>query len=139
MINIGGDGHVLKARSVANLELSTEYPTADDGFIAASIQNTYKDYLWVIVKVDAKGNLAWSRTYKPGQGVNIHTVGTYVNSNNEIFVTGYAAIGNAFNPFNTFICKTGKSGEMPSGFCIHNKITISGIFQVPLMVRVFLQ
>lgn len=117
MINMDGEGQVLKTRKVTSLYDPIGCSTADDGFIAASIDANYENFLLAIVKVDAEGNLAWSKSYKFKSRANIRTVATYINSNNEIFVTGYEAIDNAFDPYYTFICKIGKNGEMPGGFC----------------------
>ncbi|OQP60693.1 hypothetical protein A3860_32355 [Niastella vici] len=123
MINMDLDGNVLKTRKLLtpapeNLgHITTEYPTADDGFISAGNQFYNNSYIFRLVKVDADGNLAWSKSYAQPNGP--HPYSTFINSNNDIFVAGFEAIGLPSLHFPAFLSKTDKDGNIPGGNCLN--------------------
>lgn len=129
MINMDYDGQVLKTRRLAspspeNIGLaSTEYPTTDDGFISASSHFLSNSYVLSLVKVDADGNLAWSKAYTLTKGH--HTFGAFVNSNNDIFLTGYEVAVQPASPFYCFLFKTDKEGNIPGSSCTNYAFSAS--------------
>jgi gliding motility-associated-like protein len=126
MINMDYEGNVLKTRRLATATLSTntysaEYPTADDGFISAASHFLNNQYVLSLVKIDADGNLAWSKAYTALKSKT--TFGTFVNSNNDIFVTGYEVAPQSGSPFYNFLFKTDKNGDIPGSTCINYPFT----------------